>query len=260
MAWVCYTTYPVDNNLWFHLQSTRLWLYEQVYKYQHKLTCQYRRHHPMFYISPLKEEEFYLKPRIVIYHDSIYPSEISIVKELATPRVCIIFNSLFLFFPISHLYLNFLKFKYIIKISFDNWLLNSVLLFLILQLNRATVQNSVTGQLETASYRVSKRWVHMSIPFHVGLWYESGTSGSTLIHWYYRGIARVFGARGADFRLAPLRPEKFVINQNLRNRLNCWQNLAILKRIKFLVGRFSVVGDHLDPTFPYFMKILSVFC
>lgn len=46
-----------------------------VYKYQHKLTCQYRRHHPMFYISPLKEEEFYLKPRIVIYHDSIYPSD-----------------------------------------------------------------------------------------------------------------------------------------------------------------------------------------
>ena len=63
-------------------------------------------------------------------------------------------------------------------------MMNSVLLFLILQLNRATVQNSVTGQLETASYRVSKRWVHMSIPFHVALWYERSTRGSILVHWY----------------------------------------------------------------------------
>jgi len=27
------------------------------------------------------------------------------------------------------------------------------------KLNRATVQNAVTGKLETANYRVSKRWV-----------------------------------------------------------------------------------------------------
>ena len=65
-----------------------------------------------------------------------------------------------------------------------------------------------------------------------------------------RGVARVFGARGADFRLAPPPgapppppppQKKFVIHQNLRNRLNYSKNLAIKKQIKFLVGRFLVV-------------------
>ena len=51
----------------------------------------------------------------------------------------------------------------------------------------------------------------------------------------------------------------FLIHQNLRNRLNYSQNLAIKKQIKFLVGRFLVVGDHLDSTFPYFWKIVSVY-
>ena len=90
----------------------------------------------------------------------------------------------------------------------------------------------------------------------------------------HRGVARVFGARGADFRLAPPPrrplpgapspvpppPKKILIHKNLRNRLNFSQNLAIKKQIKVLVGRFLVVGDHLDPKFPYFWKIVSVFC
>merc|ERR1711976_906650 len=38
-----------------------------VYKHAHLLTCQYKRHHPMFYISPLKEETHYLDPWIVTY-------------------------------------------------------------------------------------------------------------------------------------------------------------------------------------------------
>ena len=82
-----------------------------------------------------------------------------------------------------------------------------------------------------------------------------------------RGVGWVFGTRGADFRLAPpsRRPptppkKKIVIHQNLRNRLNYSQTLAIEKQIKFLVGRFLVVGDHLDSTFLYFWKIVSVFC
>ena len=54
--------------------------------------------------------------------------------------------------------------------------------------------------------------------------------------------------------------KKIVIHQNLRNHLNYSKNLAIKKQIKFLVGRFLVVGDHLDSTFPYFWKIVSVFC
>lgn len=60
---------------------------KQFHKDRHHLTCQYRRHHPMFYISPLKEEVMFLKPRIVVFHDCLSDKEISKVKELATPRV-----------------------------------------------------------------------------------------------------------------------------------------------------------------------------
>ena len=34
----------------------------------------------------MKEEEVYLKPRIVLYHNLISDTEISTIKELATPR------------------------------------------------------------------------------------------------------------------------------------------------------------------------------
>lgn len=73
------------------------------------LTCQYRRHHPMFYINPLREEVLNANPRIVVYHNAVVNSEIEKVREMATPR-----------------------------------------------LKRATVQNPLTGNLETATYRVSK--------------------------------------------------------------------------------------------------------
>jgi prolyl 4-hydroxylase len=73
------------------------------------LTCQLRRHHPIFYIRPLKEEVVHVQPRIVVFHDVLSDLDIAKIKELAIPR-----------------------------------------------LNRATVQNAVTGQLETATYRVSK--------------------------------------------------------------------------------------------------------
>jgi len=53
----------------------------------HLLTCQYKRHHPLYYIRPLKEETMYLKPWIVIYHDILTDTEIAKVKELATPRL-----------------------------------------------------------------------------------------------------------------------------------------------------------------------------
>ena len=59
----------------------------QVYEHAHKLTCQYRRHHPMFYINPLREEVMYLDPRIVVFHNLITDAEIAKVKELAKPRV-----------------------------------------------------------------------------------------------------------------------------------------------------------------------------
>jgi hypothetical protein len=36
--------------------------------------------------GPVKEEEVYLKPRIVVYHDFLSDPEVETVKRLATPR------------------------------------------------------------------------------------------------------------------------------------------------------------------------------
>ena len=75
-----------------------------------KLVCRYSLgRHPYLLIGPIKEEEVYLQPRIVVYHDIVSDKQIKTIQELATPR-----------------------FK------------------------RATVQNYLTGELETANYRVSK--------------------------------------------------------------------------------------------------------
>jgi len=52
-----------------------------------RFTCQYRRHHPLFYIRPLKEEVMHLHPRVVIFRDLLSDRDIAKVKELATPRV-----------------------------------------------------------------------------------------------------------------------------------------------------------------------------
>jgi len=54
---------------------------------ERELTCQYRRHHPMFFINPLKEEILHIKPRIVIYHKVMTEAEISKMKELAVPKL-----------------------------------------------------------------------------------------------------------------------------------------------------------------------------
>ena len=59
----------------------------QKYHDEHKLKCYLKRHHPMFYINPLKEEEVYLKPHIVIYHDFVSKNEMNLIKQLAFPKV-----------------------------------------------------------------------------------------------------------------------------------------------------------------------------
>lgn len=41
----------------------------------------------IFRIAPLKEEEAYLDPRIVLYRDALFDPEIEIFKKLAQPRV-----------------------------------------------------------------------------------------------------------------------------------------------------------------------------
>ena len=72
-----------------------------------KLQCRYNTGvGQALLLGPMKEEEVYLDPRIVIFHDFLTDSEIDTIKAMATPR-----------------------FK------------------------RATVQNYLTGELETANYR-----------------------------------------------------------------------------------------------------------
>ncbi|XP_046465061.1 prolyl 4-hydroxylase subunit alpha-1 isoform X1 [Neodiprion pinetum] len=54
---------------------------------QKNLKCRYvERGIPFLKIAPFKEEEAYLDPRIVIYHDVIYDEEIDTVKRMAQPR------------------------------------------------------------------------------------------------------------------------------------------------------------------------------
>jgi len=52
-----------------------------------KLKCRYTSgRHPYLLLGPVKEEEVYLSPRIVLFHDLITDAEIETIKELATPR------------------------------------------------------------------------------------------------------------------------------------------------------------------------------
>lgn len=75
-----------------------------------QLKCRYvHKNNPFLRIAPLKEEEAYLKPRILLYRHAMSDSEIEVIKKLALPR-----------------------------------------------LQRATVQNHKTGELETVHYRISK--------------------------------------------------------------------------------------------------------
>lgn len=55
---------------------------------QKDLRCRYvDRDIPFLKIAPFKEEEAYLDPRIVIYHDVIHDEEIETIKRMAQPRV-----------------------------------------------------------------------------------------------------------------------------------------------------------------------------
>lgn len=53
-----------------------------------KLKCKYVTNNSYFLkIAPLKLEEAFLKPYIVIYHEVMYDDEIDFVKKMAKPRV-----------------------------------------------------------------------------------------------------------------------------------------------------------------------------
>lgn len=58
-------------------------------KTEGRLRCRYVTNNvPFLLIQPIKMEEAYHKPLIVIYHDVISDDEIETVKKLAQPRVC----------------------------------------------------------------------------------------------------------------------------------------------------------------------------
>ena len=62
------------------------------YRYKSKLFCRYSYgQHPYLTIAPYKEEDVFLKPRILLYHEVLSDKEISTIKELATPRVSLVF-------------------------------------------------------------------------------------------------------------------------------------------------------------------------
>lgn len=54
-----------------------------------KLRCRYtnNNNNPLLIIAPLKEEEAFLSPRIVLYRDVLYDNEIDVIKRMAQPRV-----------------------------------------------------------------------------------------------------------------------------------------------------------------------------
>lgn len=53
-----------------------------------KLKCRYvHKNNPFLRLAPLKEEEAYLEPRILLYREALYDSEIEIVKKMAQPRL-----------------------------------------------------------------------------------------------------------------------------------------------------------------------------
>ncbi|XP_067938123.1 prolyl 4-hydroxylase subunit alpha-1-like isoform X1 [Watersipora subatra] len=57
--------------------------------YVHKLRCFYTTSgdHPLLMLAPVKVEEFYLDPYIVLYHDVISDKEIKVMKEISTPKL-----------------------------------------------------------------------------------------------------------------------------------------------------------------------------
>ena len=45
------------------------------------------KNNPRLLLKPAKEEEVYLNPWIVIYHDVVSDKEIETIKKIATPKV-----------------------------------------------------------------------------------------------------------------------------------------------------------------------------
>jgi len=62
-------------------------------KKEARLRCHYfTNNNPYLLLGPIKEEEAYLNPRLVIYHDVLSDNEIETIKKLAQPRVSLVVN------------------------------------------------------------------------------------------------------------------------------------------------------------------------
>ena len=105
------------------------------------------------------------------------------------------------------------------------------------------------------------QWVWASVPATKE--FKSICHHLELFAVYCKGVARVFGARGADFNIgANQPPKKFEIPKNLRNCLNCsakcWLSLKTIQNV--IIGRFLVlVGEHLGPYISIFLEDLICF-
>merc|ERR1712083_1090925 len=47
--------------------------------------CTLKRHHPLFYISPIKEEVLSISPWIIMMHDFLSEEETTYIKNVSTP-------------------------------------------------------------------------------------------------------------------------------------------------------------------------------
>lgn len=57
-------------------------------KIEGRLRCRYvTNNSPFLILQPVKMEEAYLNPRLVIFHDVMSEDEIDTVKKMAQPRV-----------------------------------------------------------------------------------------------------------------------------------------------------------------------------
>lgn len=87
-----YTVRPLDE----YRKGEEFQTYESLcrgeethdYKLKHKLKCRYvNKNNPILLLQPAKEEDVYLDPWIVVYHDVLSDYEIETIKKLATPRL-----------------------------------------------------------------------------------------------------------------------------------------------------------------------------
>jgi hypothetical protein len=55
-----------------------------------KLRCYYKRDRPYLKLAPIKVEIVYLSPMVALFRDVVSDYEISVIKELAQPRVSLV--------------------------------------------------------------------------------------------------------------------------------------------------------------------------